>query len=168
MPLDPSIILQAGHGVTPLIDPMQMGMMGLQAKAAMGQQQLQQMQIKQAGLQNQQLQQTFDDSNRLRQTVASAAEAARVNNTDPLKSISTALQGDGSPSALHLLESITTMGKNMTDWDTAKTGLATKHLAMIGNDHRGKGIINHQFEVIFVGNLCQCRNIGYLQQRIGH
>lgn len=121
--LDPSIILQAGKGVTPLETPMQAMGGALQLQQLMNQN-------KQSNIQTQMLQQQFEDANRIRQTIAQAGSQPG----DRMDNITKALQQDGSPTAMKYLENITTMGKNMAELDSSKLKNVKEHLTMVGND----------------------------------
>lgn len=129
MPDFASIYQMANKPTVALQSPMEAQARALQLQGMAGQQELQQGQIQQQGIQNQMLQQQFADTQRVRQSISTAASQPG----DTLANISQALQKDGSPTALKYLENITTMGKNIADLDSTKLGLIQKHLTLLGN-----------------------------------
>ena len=119
MALDPAISLQAGQGVTPLMQPMDVAAKGIQLQGGMLQMQAQKMQ-------NQQLQQQIQDAQDFRNTFKTAV----ANGQDPVQ----ALSKSPSPIAQKYLSTILDMRQKGVKLQGDQYDLGVKKTQGMGYD----------------------------------
>jgi len=119
MALDPAISLQAGQGVTPLMQPMDVAAKGIQLQGGMLQMQAQKMQ-------NQQLQQQIQDAQDFRNTFKTAV----ANGQDPVQ----ALSKSPSPIAQKYLSTILDMRQKGVKLQGDQYDLGIKKTQGMGSD----------------------------------
>jgi hypothetical protein len=119
MALDPTISLQAGQGVTPIMQPMDVAAKGMALQGGMLQMQAQKMQ-------NQQLQQQIQDAQDFRNTFKTAI----ANGQDPVQ----ALSKSPSPIAQKYLSTILDMRQKGVKLEGDQYDLGIKKTQGMGND----------------------------------
>ncbi len=122
MALDPTLSLQAGQGVTPLQQPMDIMGKGLALQSGM-------LQMQQQRMQNQQIQQQLQDAADLRATLQKAAQ----EGADPEK----AVEKLGSPLAAKYLGTMLDMRQKGVTLQKNQFDLASAHLQKLGNSILG-------------------------------